>query len=170
MFAFFLPKLERFLMIKLAQFRGDRALVLRLRGCKGVSSVRDWFDWTTASKLYIQKFETSWRDQGIDVVVCPPVLHPAMKLGFSRYNTVYAGFPGLYNLLDYVAGVVPVTKITAEDVAALDKYPIINSFTTAVCTDQKDSEGLPVGVQCVAPMWREEVCLRTMKEIEKGTQ
>jgi Asp-tRNA(Asn)/Glu-tRNA(Gln) amidotransferase A subunit family amidase len=93
-----------------------------------------------------------------------------MKVGFSRYNSVYSGYTGLYNLLDYAAGVVPVTKTTAEDVAALNQYPVVNSFTTSLCNDQKDSEGLPVGVQCVAPMWREELCLRLMKEIEEGTQ
>ena len=29
------------------------------------------------------------------------------------------------------------------------------------------SEGLPIAVQLVAPPWREELCLRAMREVEK---
>ena len=31
-----------------------------------------------------------------------------------------------------------------------------------------DVEGFPVGVQVVAPTWKDEVCLRVMKELEKA--
>uniref|UniRef100_A0A8C4DTB0 Fatty-acid amide hydrolase 1 n=1 Tax=Dicentrarchus labrax TaxID=13489 RepID=A0A8C4DTB0_DICLA len=75
----------------------------------------------------------------------------------------------LYNLLNFPAGVVPVSTVTAEDEEELKHYKGVyqdlmdKSFKQAV----SGGEGLPVAVQCVALPWQDELCLRFMKEVEQ---
>jgi len=74
----------------------------------------------------------------------------------------------VFNILDCPAGVVPVTNVTAEDIAqpwepsTCDKA-MVEGAKSAVA----NSLGLPVGVQLAAPPWREELCLRAMLEVQR---
>eukprot|EP00058_Branchiostoma_floridae_P015839 XP_002601327.1 hypothetical protein BRAFLDRAFT_82774 [Branchiostoma floridae] len=83
-----------------------------------------------------------------------------------RNQTTY--YTNIFNLLNFPAGVVPVTKVTEEDDRLLDD--IIGSekdpFDRNVLKVAKGAVGMPVAVQCVALPWQEEACLRLMKEVE----
>ncbi|KAG9460884.1 hypothetical protein GDO78_018936 [Eleutherodactylus coqui] len=78
----------------------------------------------------------------------------------------------LYNLVDFPAGVLPVSVVTREDEDALKRYeghhkdPWDKLLKKAVA----GGVGLPVAVQCVALPWQEELCLRLMKEVENVTR
>lgn len=69
------------------------------------------------------------------------------------------------------SGVVPVTTVAPDealyDVALL---PPSQRDSVARLTSEamRGSEGLPVGVQVMTPMWRDELCLHIMEEVEKG--
>ena len=77
---------------------------------------------------------------------------------------------GLFNLVDFPAGCVPVGQVTSDDDHNLDSYPDANSFENPVYKLLRkagaQSEGLPIGVQVAALPFREEICLRAMLEIE----
>ncbi|RXN34815.1 fatty-acid amide hydrolase 1 [Labeo rohita] len=81
------------------------------------------------------------------------------------------GNTGLYNLLNFPAGVVPVSTVTEEDEAQLSHYKGVHGdvwdklFVKAV----KGGVGLPVAVQCVSLPWQDEMCLRFMREVEQLT-
>ncbi|XP_068959145.1 fatty-acid amide hydrolase 1-like [Petaurus breviceps papuanus] len=79
---------------------------------------------------------------------------------------------GLYIYLDFPAGVVPVSTVTSEDEKELHKYQgcFEDSWDLRLQKDPKNSVGIPVGVQCVALPWQEELCLRLMHEVERMTQ
>ena len=61
---------------------------------------------------------------------------------------------------------VPVTRATEADEKANEHYPVHDDWDTKIKLACRGSVGLPVGVQLAAPPWKDEVCLRAMKELE----
>uniref|UniRef100_A0A8C4JS31 Fatty-acid amide hydrolase 1 n=1 Tax=Dromaius novaehollandiae TaxID=8790 RepID=A0A8C4JS31_DRONO len=111
---------------------------------------------TLSGQVYRWEFITRWKNLDLDVVLCP-VLGPAFTLdGLS--STM------LYNILNFPAGVVPVTMVTEADEEQLQLYsryldePWDKKLRKAV----EGAVGLPVAVQCVALPWQEELCLRNL--------
>jgi fatty acid amide hydrolase len=72
----------------------------------------------------------------------------------------------LYNLLGYPAGVVPVTRVRADE--ETERETSRDVIPRAARTVESGSAGLPVGVQVVARPWREHVALAAMQEIENA--
>ncbi|XP_039175803.1 fatty-acid amide hydrolase 1-like isoform X1 [Crotalus tigris] len=129
-----------------------------------------WKDHLEIEK-YCREFTEEWKRLELDVLLCP-TMGPAFKSGSSgRVSEVISNYI-LYNLLDFPAGVVPVTTVTKEDEEELKNFKGHYNdlgdklFAKAV----KESVGLPVAVQCVALPWQEELCLRLMKEVENLTR
>ncbi|TKS74523.1 Fatty-acid amide hydrolase 1 [Collichthys lucidus] len=117
---------------------------------------------------YIQETIAEWRRCNIDVLLCP-VIGPAFNFLYCGKLTSAVSYTMLYNLLNFPAGVVPVSTVTAEDEEELKHFKGIYQdqwekfFKQAVT----GGEGLPVAVQCVALPWQDELCLRFMKEVEE---
>ena len=75
--------------------------------------------------------------------------------------------PKIYNFLDYPAGVVPVTTVTAADcTGSYEPGTDDAGLADAMQRSRVGSEGLPVAVQVVARPWEEEVALRVMAAVE----
>uniref|UniRef100_A0A8B9S8X7 Amidase domain-containing protein n=1 Tax=Apteryx owenii TaxID=8824 RepID=A0A8B9S8X7_APTOW len=76
----------------------------------------------------------------------------------------------LYNILNFPAGVVPVTVVTEADEEQLQLYSgyLDGPWDKKLRKVRKTAVGLPVAVQCVALPWQ-ELCLRFMKEVERLT-
>ncbi|KAM7162946.1 vitamin D3 hydroxylase-associated protein-like [Macrochelys suwanniensis] len=116
---------------------------------------------------YRMEFIAAWRKLKLDVVLCP-VLGPAFTLGYPGKLFAAVSSTMLYNVLNFPAGVVPVTTVTEADEDELKHYtghygdPWDRRLRQAV----EGAVGLPVAVQCVALPWQEELCLRFMKEVE----
>ncbi|XP_027393178.1 fatty-acid amide hydrolase 1-like isoform X2 [Bos indicus x Bos taurus] len=121
----------------------------------------------TAVEEYQQEFIAKWRSLDLDVLLSP-ALDPAFYVGYPAKVQASSFYLGLYNLLNFPAGVVPVTTVTPQDEKELAFYRgyyrdhVDKSFQEAV----RGSVGLPVAVQCIALPWEEELCLRFMKEVE----
>ncbi|KAK2888797.1 hypothetical protein Q8A67_014172 [Cirrhinus molitorella] len=139
-------------------------------GLLGVGSVAELWKLHENIEQYIQEVTAEWRRLNVDVLLCP-MLGPA-------YNFLYCGklnsplsYTGLYNLLNFPAGVVTVSSVTEEDEAQLSHYKGAygdvwdKEFVKAV----KGGVGLPVSVQCVSLPWQDEMCLRFMREVEQLT-
>lgn len=79
-------------------------------------------------------------------------------------------FSALYSVLDWPAGVVPVTTVDEKDIEELDENIPIPNFHIAPKNRWrkalKETIGMPVCIQCVAPKYEEEVVLKLMKEID----
>uniref|UniRef100_A0A8C3I0Q8 Fatty-acid amide hydrolase 1 n=1 Tax=Chrysemys picta bellii TaxID=8478 RepID=A0A8C3I0Q8_CHRPI len=117
-----------------------------------------------STQAYRMEFIAAWRKLKLDVVLCP-VLGPAFTVGYPGKLFAAVSSTMLYNVLNFPAGVVPVTTVTEADEEDLKHY-------TGHYGDPWDrtlrqvTMGLPVAVQCVALPWQEELCLRFMKEVE----
>uniref|UniRef100_A0A3Q3CYR4 Fatty-acid amide hydrolase 1 n=1 Tax=Haplochromis burtoni TaxID=8153 RepID=A0A3Q3CYR4_HAPBU len=132
--------------------------------CFILRSVPELWKQHAAVEDYIQETIAHWRSCNIDVLLCP-VIGPA-------YNLFYCtaiSYTVVYNLLNFPAGVVTVSTVTAKDEEELKHYKGCYQdmwdklFKEAVT----GGEGLPVAVQCVALPWQDELCLRLMKEVEQ---
>ncbi|NWX94804.1 FAAH1 hydrolase, partial [Nothoprocta ornata] len=144
-------------------------LILRLKSycgsiCRSVSKM-----WNHQHQImaYRTEFIASWRDLRLDVLLCP-VLGPAFNTGYPGKLLTAISSTMLYNVLNFPAGVVPVSRVTEADEEELKLYqgycddPWDRTLKQAV----RGAVGLPVAVQCVALPWQEELCLRFMKEVE----
>ncbi|XP_035699652.1 fatty-acid amide hydrolase 1-like [Branchiostoma floridae] len=117
---------------------------------------------------YIQKFLADWREKELDVLLCPAFAIPACKPQHAGPIILAASYTVLFNLLNFPAGVVPVTTVTEEDDRLLDDWRGYGNdlFDRLFKQTSRGAVGLPVAVQCVALPWQEEKCLRLMKEVE----
>ena len=83
--------------------------------------------------------------QRFDAVLCPVSAVPALRHGTAARLMAAASPRLLANLLDLPAGVVPVTRVAATE-QACRRWSLDRVERAAAATD-RDSEGLPVGVQ-----------------------
>lgn len=120
---------------------------------------------------YIHKFTDQWQELQLDALVCPAFIVPPVPFRYLSQLGILSLATGLFNMLDYPAGVVRVDRVTADDDRMLAKYPTgvdvgRNPIYTLIRKAAQNSEGLPLSVQIVALPYREEICLRLMKQIE----
>ncbi|NWS80700.1 FAAH1 hydrolase, partial [Toxostoma redivivum] len=155
--ALLLKPLQFLLLLKLK----DVAMICICR------SVKEMWNHHHQIQEYRSQFITQWKELQLDVVLCP-VLGPAFTTGYPRKLLTAISSTMLYNVLDFPAGVVPVSTVTEADEEELKLYK-------GCCDDPWDrtmkqavsgAVGMPVAVQCVALPWQEELCLRFMKEVE----
>uniref|UniRef100_K1PAM0 fatty acid amide hydrolase n=1 Tax=Magallana gigas TaxID=29159 RepID=K1PAM0_MAGGI len=110
-----------------------------------------------------------WRSLGIDAVICPGFAFPAIP--HNTFGDLVGGcvYSTMYNLLNYPAGVLPVTKVTEQDIKDMANYPNKTKFEKNIKKMMLGGTvGLPCGVQCVALPYQEELVIRLMKEVEQG--
>ncbi|XP_048207182.1 fatty-acid amide hydrolase 1 [Perognathus longimembris pacificus] len=119
-------------------------------------------------EVYRSSVITQWRALDLDVLLTP-MLGPALDLNAPGRATGAVSYTMLYNCLDFPAGVVTVTTVTAEDDAQMEHYQgyFGDMWDKMLKKAMKKSVGLPVSVQCVALPWQEEMCLRLMREVEQ---
>ncbi|XP_029473759.1 vitamin D3 hydroxylase-associated protein-like isoform X1 [Rhinatrema bivittatum] len=136
----------------------------------GVRSVEELWRQHAAVQTYCQEFITEWQRLDLDVLLCP-MLGPAFNIGYPGKLFAAISYTMLYNVLNFPAGVVPVTRVTREDEEELRSYEghYGDSWDRLLKEAVEGGVGLPVAVQCVALPWQEELCLRFMKEVERLT-
>ncbi|CAJ0570092.1 unnamed protein product, partial [Mesorhabditis spiculigera] len=119
-----------------------------------------------AIEHYRFEYIDAMQKQGIDAVLSPVTVTPAPhhEVPVKLFSVI--SYTGIYNLLDFAAGTVPVTHVTQKDDDDLDKYPTSDPWYRLAKSTTKGALGLSVGVQVAAPPFREEVVLRIMQDIE----
>ena len=103
----------------------------------------------------------------VDALVCPPYATPAMPHGLSAEFVLAAAYTFVFNMLQLPAGVVPVTRVRANETTRAE--PRDKTDRRAVEVD-RSSEGLPVGAQIVSLPWKDEVALALMQEVESAVR
>ncbi|KAL8582160.1 hypothetical protein ACOMHN_004079 [Nucella lapillus] len=168
----YLSKYPRWLLCLLARIVRYKEPVLK----KMLLSLSDgtafaWFAFAEEILRYRKRFMAQWRQQRLDAVICPIFCSPPPRTEHIGKLTVAGSTSMLFNLVNFPSGVVPVTKVTAQDVADVNNpglFPArtpMERFLKKSC-DREESVGLPVAVQCATLPYTEEVCLRLMKEME----
>ncbi|KAI0076500.1 amidase signature enzyme [Panus rudis PR-1116 ss-1] len=130
-------------------------------------SVEEYYGLVAQREAYRSKWFDMWNEEKLDFVLTVPNALPAVPHGGMNKGFKTCGYTFLFNVLDYSAGVLPVTHVDSY----LDQLP---SFTPRNqieaeayrMYDAKAMHGLPVGVQVVGRRLQEEHVLEAMKIIE----
>uniref|UniRef100_A0A0R3S0Y5 fatty acid amide hydrolase n=1 Tax=Elaeophora elaphi TaxID=1147741 RepID=A0A0R3S0Y5_9BILA len=117
-------------------------------------------------ELYIKRMQ----ELRIDALVCPVQVLPAVEHHIAIQLTPTTSYCGIFNLLDFAAGTVHITKVNEDDEKELDAYPENDVWYKTVKQATKGSIGLPVGVQIAVPPYYEETALRIMCDIEQHSR
>ncbi|XP_060087752.1 vitamin D3 hydroxylase-associated protein-like isoform X2 [Heteronotia binoei] len=145
----------------------DATWTNQLRCCKMPCLLKRLLSLILMPVAYRDEFIAEWQKLKLDVVLCP-ALGPAFNLGYAGKLFVATTYTHLYNVLNFPAGVVPVTTVSEADEKELRHYKghYGDLWDKRLKEAVQDAVGLPVAVQCVALPWQEELCLRFMKEVE----
>jgi len=132
----------------------------------GMKTVPELWKLQRDKKRYQRYFYTEWKKQGIDIVICPVMTTVAVKHNLQNSLTpTVISYTGLYNLLDYPAGVLPITYVRKDDHKILRK--ISDPIDRFLNKNEVASEGIPVGIQVVGLPWRDEEVLKAMKIVHE---
>jgi Asp-tRNA(Asn)/Glu-tRNA(Gln) amidotransferase A subunit family amidase len=132
--------------------------------------------WALVSKreAFRAEWHRWWNEQedlhGLDVILTPPNATPAVPHDGMRDAVSSCGYTFLFNLLDYSAGVLPVTHVDAAKDALPSSFDMqsLNGIAKGAYRlyDAHSMDGLPVGVQVVGRRLEEEKVLAVMGRIE----
>lgn len=120
--------------------------------------------------------DASWQKSGIDALLMPAFPCPASPHGAFPYISFSALYTYIWNIVDYVAGVVPVTRVDPR-LDMKDSPTDDNDFNALKSTRLLEAEleyiydpvkmcGLPVGIQIITPQYHESEAVKAMKIIE----
>ena len=160
------PRRAKFAAGLALQVAGERTAgrILEVVHKKSVAEL--WALTARLRELRNDVFDT-WRGLGLDAVICPPFATVALPHGMSRELSVAGALSMRFNLLDFPAGSVPVTRVRPDETVRPDVDQKERSGRLLAQVDA-GSAGLPVGVQVVAPPFREDRVLALMQAIEDG--
>jgi fatty acid amide hydrolase len=109
----------------------------------------------------------AWRRSRIDALLCPATVTPAVQHGASRDFSLGASYTIRYNVLNLPAGVVPVTRVRADET---DRRVARDRLDKRAASVEAGSAGLPIGVQLVARPFQEHVALALMYAVEQAAR
>jgi fatty acid amide hydrolase len=141
------------------------ARLLTTLGEKTVDEV--WALTQRRTELRLREFDR-WRDEGIDALICPPHVVPALGHRQSGDFVMSVGAEFRWTLLNFPAGVCPVTTATSDEVGHHPQRA--DRVERKVAKIDAASAGLPVGVQVVARPFDEHILLAVMQAIDDGVR
>jgi len=160
-------KLKRIIKLQWLKICGERRAMtyLHLAGSGDVmtrTKVNHYLD------MYKSNYFKMWDDLELDCLICPAFSVPASPDDVLDPPHVVWNYTTMFNVLDCPAGVVPMTKVTRDDIESLDSYQghYNDTYDKQIQNASRESVGMPVGVQCVAAPYKDEMCLRLMQEVD----
>ncbi|KAI1859706.1 hypothetical protein JX265_007235 [Neoarthrinium moseri] len=140
-----------------------------IRGWHQKSAFENW-KLVAEREAYRVKWFEWWNSVDVDFLLTPPNATPAVPHDGMSDAISSCGYTFLFNVLDYSAGVMPVTHVDKD----LDKLPKgfnlkkLNGVAQGAYKlyDAEAMHGLPVGVQIVGRRLEEEKVLAVMKRVE----
>jgi len=138
--------------------------------------IENWFEKSVPEYLALvskrEAYREQWfefmRDQALDFVLTVPNSLPAVPHGGMKEGFKACGYTFLFNILDYSAGVLPITHVDGALDALSPSFKPKNAIEAGQYRMYNASKmhGLPVGVQVVGKRLEEEKVLEGMKIIE----
>ncbi|KIJ15384.1 hypothetical protein PAXINDRAFT_11929 [Paxillus involutus ATCC 200175] len=132
-----------------------------------------------AREEYRARWHEAWEAEGLDFVLTVPHPLPAIPTGTAEKVTLTScGYMMIFNILDYVAGVLPVSFVDKEsdslpkDFMKSEEYKRMGAIGKGAYSvyDAEAMHGLPVGVQVVGRRFEEERVLQAMKVVEDALE
>ncbi|HZO70792.1 MAG TPA: amidase [Ktedonobacteraceae bacterium] len=134
----------------------------------GYRDTQHYWQLIEAQMAYQRRFKKALdqADGGpFDIILCSACSLPAFTHGSTRDLSTAGGYTVLYNVVGYPTGVVPVTRVQADE--EMERQPSRDIIEQTARKVELGSAGLPIGVQVVARPWREHQALAVMTAIEQ---
>ncbi|KAH9896629.1 amidase signature enzyme [Cubamyces lactineus] len=167
--AFALPRfVKRLYAWYLRYIRHDDTYAGLVENCSE-KSVEQYLGLIAQREGYREQWFEKLKNEAIDFVLTVPNALPATPHGGMKSGFKGCGYTFLFNILDYSAGVLPVTHVDKElDALDTKTFKPRNTIERDMYKmyDPKKMHGLPVGVQIVGKRLEEEKVLEAMKTIE----
>lgn len=165
-----LPKPIRYLHYLYVRYiKGDPLWASLLRYFGHLSAFQQW-SWVAKREAFRATWFEWWNqpEQSFDFIICPANATPALPHGAMHDAVSSCGYTFLWNLLDYTAGVMPVTKVDAKEDALPAEFKAENGVARGAYKhyDSVAMEGLPCAVQVVGRRLQEEKVLGCMQVLE----
>lgn len=133
-------------------------------------SAYDYWQLIAKREAYKRQWYEYWDSIDVDCVLAPPNATPAVPHNGMHHAVSSCGYTFLFNLLDYTAGVVPVTHVDKKKDRLPSDFSLkkLNGVARGayMLYDADDMHGLPVGVQVIGRRLQEEKVLAIMKRVE----
>jgi Asp-tRNA(Asn)/Glu-tRNA(Gln) amidotransferase A subunit family amidase len=165
-----LPQAIRYLHYLWVRYvRGDGAWASLLRYFGPLSAFQQW-QWVAKREAFRATWFEWWNqaEQQFDFILCPANATPALPHGAMHDAVSSCGYTFLWNMLDYTAGVVPVTKVDAKADRLPPAFRPGNGVSQGAYQhyDAAKMDGLPCAVQVVGRRLQEEKVLAYMRVLE----
>uniref|UniRef100_F1KWP2 Fatty-acid amide hydrolase 1 n=1 Tax=Ascaris suum TaxID=6253 RepID=F1KWP2_ASCSU len=135
-----------------------------------VSDLSDLRHTQELTDRYVEIFTREWKLFELDALICPAFTVPSVPHEYPGELPMCAFTTGLFNMLNFPAGVVPTGVVTQEDDEVLESeesFPVgYNLALWRLREAARNSKGMPIGVQVVTLPYEEEECLAVMEHIE----
>ncbi|RDA89050.1 hypothetical protein CP532_2308 [Ophiocordyceps camponoti-leonardi (nom. inval.)] len=140
--------------------------------------LRDWQPRTTQEycalisqrEAYKRRWFDMWEDAKLDFIIAPPNATPAVPHNGMHDAVSSCAYTFLFNLIDYSAGVIPVTHVDRlkDKLPSSFKLRDLNGLARGAYKfyDAEAMHGLPVGVQVIGRRLEEEKVLTLMERVE----
>jgi fatty acid amide hydrolase len=156
------PTTARRVVVGATRAFGQDGLALML-GAMGEKSVGELWRVTDRLRAYLTTMLEAMDAQRIDLLLCPPYATCALPHGGSKGFTLASSYSILFNVTQFPAGVVPVTRVREDEASRPSGR---DTVTQRAAEADAGSAGLPVGAQVVGRPWRDHVVLAAMRAIE----
>ncbi|KAF8438871.1 amidase signature domain-containing protein [Boletus edulis BED1] len=132
-----------------------------------------------ARDQYRAQWYDAWEAEGLDFVLTVPHPMPAIPTGTAEKVTlISAALTMICNIVDCVAGVLPVTLVNKDldalprDFQKSDEFKQMGAIGKGAYSiyDADAMHGLPVGVQVIGRRFEEERVLQAMKVVEHALE
>jgi fatty acid amide hydrolase len=156
------PTSARRVLARAARAVGQRNLGLMLDAI-GAKSVSDLWMLTAQLRTQCSSLVDEMKRACVDILLCPPYATAALPHGATKNFTLASSYSILFNAAQLPAGVVPVTRVRADETARAAGRDALERQAAKI---DAASVGLPVGVQVVGRAWRDDEVLAAMRAIE----
>ncbi len=134
----------------------------------GEKPIHELWRLTKAARDYRLALLSAMERAEVDVLLCPPHATPALPHTKSAQFQLAGSFSMLFNLLQFPAGVVPVTTVSPDEAQRQISTPFSKGdrFDRLAAEVDGASAGLPVGVQVAGRPFCDEEVLAAMLSLE----
>ena len=162
-----LGRCPRWMVRMLLKLLGQETMAHLLNQTRA-SSVSNYWANTRWMVQYRRRLLQHFQEEGFGAAICPPHALPAMLHGTPVDLLSAASYSFLPNLLGWPAGVVAAGRV--REAEQQERGPSRDRVLAQARKTDLGSMGLPVGVQVIAPAWREDVVLAVMARLEAEFQ
>jgi fatty acid amide hydrolase len=161
-----MPRWLRNVIASISELRGAKCQAQLLRSA-GLANAEQLASLPARLQVWRDAFQRAMQQTKIDALLLPPYATVALKHGLSAQLPMAAAACYVFNLLDYPAGVVPVTYVSNH---ARPRITLSDVCEKMLRQNESDAEGLPIGVQLATRRFEEGLLLQLMQVVEDHVQ